>query len=342
MNIYDGGAARNSAKAGEASLKAMDARYSSSNARIPNTKGSIASDVVDAYISLIESREQRNYSVSTGQVLQTILSAAATDDEKVLLEQRLNNLKTSLISIDSNIEDFKRTFQYVSTAAAPDLESLQSLDEVIQALVIPSNVQQAINIAMEKSPDLKVADYELESAKYQYQAEKSRLYSPQVDVHASRTNDAGRISGLSERSSTSSIGISVSFTLGASKALKESAAAKSVQASQLDHDGAVEELKYNIESTYPRLKAQEDLYLSQDSNLKSAAAALQAMLDKIQHGEKVDIKIVLSLLDSQSMYWMNALKQKKSIAYIHFNIERTIGTVFENAGLSHGTTTMIQ
>lgn len=334
ITIYDGGADANSRKAAEASLKAADARYSSSNALIPNTKGSIAKEVKNAYVDLIDVAEQQKYLSSLEQILQLFMSKNPSEDEKLLIQQRLNNLSTSLIRTQSNFEASLKDFRYFATVPAPDLSQLQSFEEVTQSLTIPANPEEAFQIALQKSPNLKQAEYELEAAQYQYKSEKAKLYSPKITLGASvgRTNSA--IDGARSGVTSKAIGINLNYTLSSASHLRDSAAAKNVEATSRDRDGAIDELKYEIESIYPSLASQEKLFQSQLQNLQSAEASLDAIVKKLEAGQKVDFKIALSVLDSRSQYWSNCMAQRRSILDTRFNIQRTVGILFESLGMS--------
>ncbi|MFZ3231906.1 MAG: TolC family protein [Pseudobdellovibrio sp.] len=342
VNIYNGGADSYAQKSLQASLKATDARYTSSNAYIPNTKGSIAKHVKDAYVSLIEVLEQKKYLDSLGATLQLFINANPTEDEKILIQQRINNLSTSLIRTESNLASALKDFKYFATVPAPEFDQLDSFEKVTQSLSIPTTVEEAFQMALIKSPDLKVAAFELEAAQYDYKSEKARLYSAKVNVNASIQRSNSAMDGSNSQLNSRSIGLSVGYILSPSSSLRDSAAAKSVQASMRDRDGAVDELKYDIESIYPALETQEKLYESQLANLKSADDSLKVIIQKIKQGQKVDLKTALSVLDSQGQYWSNCLMQQHSILDTHFNIQRSVGILFEGLRISEKSLSMIR
>lgn len=342
VTIYNGGADKYEQKSLQASLKATDARYSSSDASMPNTKGSIAKNVKDAYVSLVDVIEQKKYLDILSQTLQIFMSAKPSDDEKLLIQQRLNNLNTSLIRTQASLESALRDFRYFATVPAPDLNQLDSYDQVTDSLDIPNSADEAFQMALQKSPDLKVAAYELEAAQYDYKAEKARLYAPKVSANASIQRGTSVTNGFSSSVRTNSIGLSASFTISGASHYQDSAAAKNVAASMRDRDGAIDELKYKIESIYPSLETQEKLYESQLQNLKSAQVSMDDIVRKIKAGQKVDLKTAMSVLDSQSQYWSSCVMQKKSILDTRFNIQRTIGTLFESLGLPKEALTSIR
>lgn len=342
LNVYHGGADVYAQKSLQASLKAADARYASSNAMIPNTKGSIARNVKNAYVDLVDAVEQQKYIESVTKTLQIFVASNPTDDERLLIQQRENNLKTSILRSQASLEAAKRDFLYFATVPAPDLNRLDSFDQVTDSLIIPQSSNEAFQLALQKSPDLKVAEYELEASKYEYKAQKARLYAPRVDVNASVGRSNFNYLGTSSGAANKSLGISLSYQLSASSHLRDSAAAKSVQASTRDHDGAIDELKYDIDSIYPSLESQQQIFEAQLQNLKSAQDSLDQIIQKIQAGQKVDLKTALSVLDSQSQYWSSCLIQKRSIIDTRFNIQRTVGTLFDGLGLPPSAMSAIQ
>ena len=104
------------------------------------------------------------------------MASGANENEKVLLSQRIDDLKVSLLSKSSRLTEALIDFKYF----APAPEKMQKLEQVIESLKIPVNGDEAFRIAVQKSPNLKLEEFELEVAKLNYKSEKASLYSPRA------------------------------------------------------------------------------------------------------------------------------------------------------------------
>ncbi|MBC7420216.1 MAG: TolC family protein [Bdellovibrio sp.] len=329
VTLYDGGANKFSTLAAEADLKAMKARFSSSNALIPYTRGSIASDTVDAYVGLLQVIEQKNYLNFLSATLKKY-APGFTGDDLVLIEQRINDLKTSNIRTDFNHSRALEDFDYFTTVPAPPPSQLDTIDQAINSLIIPASGEEAINIALEKNQNIKTAQYELESSEYSYQGGHARRTLPNVILQASISKAISDSNNTSGRSNNSNVGVYLNYPLDAKNSHFEAAALKNVEASKRELEVAVEEAKHSIKSIYPSLQNQLNLYRSQAANLKSATDSLNVILEKIRRGDFVDINVALNILSSHQMYTQQCLDLKISILYTRFKIQRTVGTLFDN------------
>ncbi len=331
MTIYDGGANKFATQEAEAELKAMKARYSSSNALIPNTRGSIANGVMDAYAGLLQVIEQKKY---LGFLSSTLAKFAPgfTGDDLVLIQQRINDLKTSHIRTDFNYQEALKDFKYFATVPAPPTAELDTIEQAIDSLIIPHNAEEAFRIALEKNPNIKTAEYDAESSKLGYEAGKARRSSPLIYAQAAVTKGNGAVNDISNRSTSSSVGIYLSYTLDGKNKHLESAGLKNVEAAKRDLDGMIDETKHTIDSVYPSLQNQLNIYRSQLENLKVATESLNQILVKIKNGEFVDINVALNILSSHQSYTQQCLDLKISILYTRFRIQRTVGTLFDQLG----------
>ncbi len=331
VTLYDGGANRFATQAAEAELRALKARYSSSNALIPNTRGSIARSVIDAYAGLLEVVEQQNYLNFLSATLQ-IYATAFKGDDLIIIQQQMNDLKTRYIRADFNYKEAVKDFKYFSTVTAPDISDMDTIEQAIASLQIPETAEEAFRIALVKNPNIKMAEYDLESSQANYKSGQARRTAPLIYLQAATSRGAGEINSISNRTNDKSIGVYLSYNFDAKNSNLESAAVKSVEAAQRDLDGEIDETKHTIESVYPSLENQQSLYASQLENLKSADESLNQILEKMKKNNKVDINTALNVLGSHQQYTSQSLAQKISILYTRFNIQRTVGTLFDNLG----------
>ena len=333
LTLYDGGSTTYSIQAAAADLKATEARYSSSNALIPNTRGSIAKLVKDAYVSLIQISEQKKYLNSLGETLQIFLIAAKTEDQISLVKQGISDLKTSMTDLEASYLAALNDFKYFSTIPAPT--TMQTFEEAIASLTIPRSADEAFQIALQKSPNIKLAEYELESARLKYKAGKADSYAPRVTLSSSVQRGSSANDGSSSQNSSASVGINIRYTLDAASSYRDAAAEKTMEASQRDKDGAIDQVRYEIDTVYPHLKNQQEIYLLQLANLRTTEETLRQFAAKIKSGQTVDLNFgVINILEPLRQYRQACLKLKTDILNTRFNIQRSVGTLFDSVGLS--------
>lgn len=324
VNLYRGFADINSIKSRDASAKAMDARYKSTDALIPNTKGSLAMAVADSYFSILFNQYQSQYMASLGPIYQQLLKSAKTAEEEALLRNTIMSNQNSLISMRFSEQRARRDFHFFTTVPAPAI--IDNFDSTIASLVIPATAEEALSIALNKSPSVKAREYDLESARYAYKADLGRSRSPRIDLFASKDLE------LHPGSSNSTVvGISVKYNLSASSSAYNRASAKQVESATMDRDGALDDLKYELESAYPSLANYEELHEKYLESYTISRASVMEIVRKIEAGENVDVQAALSNVSNLTSSFMSLLMQKKNLADMRFAIQRTIGTLFESA-----------
>lgn len=321
VNLYNGGSDIHSINAAAARLRATDAQYNSSNAFIPNSRGGFANSVFGAYMGLVNNYEMQKFFTELSQTYISLKKAQLTSDELSLIEQKINGLHASMVDIDFNISQSQKDYTYYTTASAPALQDLENLEQMMQSLVIPGSAEEAIQVALVTSPDIKAVEENLVASKESRQAEKGRLFRPRIDLYGS-VNRGGDAKGAY-------VGISMSYNLGASQYFNNSASRKELAAAQSERDATIDEIKYELNSTYPRLANLQKVYQLQIQNLASVEKSLAEIYKKIETGQAIDLKATLDLINARTSYWMNLLEQKQRIVSTRFNIQRSIGTLFE-------------
>lgn len=343
VNLYNGGADRASLLAAEERLKALDAEYNSSNSQIPNTRGSFASSVFESYLSLVENYEQRNFVQDLNQKLTFLKNAKLNDEEIKTLNQRINDLQTSLVNVDFGISESQKDFTYFTTLAAPRVEELESLDQLRQGLNIPDNAQAAYQLALEKSPNIQSMNHRLAAETYEQDADRRRLLRPRVDLNTSYSGSNSRSNGGDPFASKGAyVGVTLSYSIDAGSVYRYRAGDKSLEATRRDQEATLADVEYSLNSRYQSLANLERVQTLQEQSLRRADARIADIFRKIQAGEKVEFTDMTSAIDARSGYWQSNLRSKSQLIAARFNLQRTIGTLFEAVSLQRSDYSSIQ
>ncbi len=332
LNLYNGGADVESLRASEERLQAADAEYNSSNSRIPNTRGSFAISVFEAYIGLVENYEQKSFVVDLGKKLEFLKKASLNEEESKTLEQRINDLQTAIVNVDFGISEAQKDFTYFTTLPAPQASSLESLDQLRKGLNIPANAEQAFQIAMNKSPDIQSMNHRLAAETHEREADKRRMFRPRVDLNASYNDSNSRSNGSDPTQSRGTyVGVSVTYTIGAGSVYRNRAGNKELEATRSERDATLADVQYSLNSRYQALENLERVYSLQQKNLQQADARIADIFRKIEQGSDVQFKDMIAAIDMRSSYWQSNLQLKRNLVSAHFNLQRTIGTLFIEA-----------
>ncbi|WP_409478323.1 TolC family protein [Pseudobdellovibrio sp. HCB154] len=330
MNLYNGGADVESLRAAEERLKATDAEYNSSNSQIPNTRGRFASSVFESYISLVENYEQKNFVVDLKKKLEFLQKAHLNEEERETLNQRITDLETSMVNVDYGISEAQKDFTYFTTLPAPQALDLESFDQLRSGLVIPENAEKAFQIALEKSPDIQSMNHRLAAETHEREADKRKLFRPRVDLNASYNDNTSRgDSGPSVNSKGAYVGVSLTYTIGAGSVYRNRAGNKELEATRSERDATLADVQYSLNARYHALANQEKVQSLQQQNLQTADTRLATIFKKIEKGDKIEFKDMIAAVDTRSNYWQSNLQLKRNIIAARFNLQRTVGTLFD-------------
>lgn len=330
MNLYNGGADVESLRATEERLKARDAEYNSSTSQIPNTRGRFASSVFESYISLVENYEQKNFVVDLKKKLEFLQKANLNEEERETLNQRITDLETSMVNVDYGISEAQKDFTYFTTLPAPQASDLESFDQLRGGLVIPVNAEKAFQIALEKSPDIQSMNHRLAAETHEREADKRKLFRPRVDLNAGYNDNTSRgDSGASVNSKGAYVGVSLTYTIGAGSVYRNRAGNKELEATRSERDATLADVQYSLNARYHALANQEKVQNLQQQNLQTADTRLAAIFKKIEKGDKIEFKDMIAAVDTRSNYWQSNLQLKRNIIAARFNLQRTVGTLFD-------------
>lgn len=327
--LFDG-ASYFRARAAEAEVKIQSAIYNSTNALRPNTKGALASAVQSTYSAIVLMRMQLELVAALRNHLEHFLRKATTPDERNRLQEAINSTESSRISTELRLDILGRDFADLVMAPVP--AELDDLDVMIASLIVPETLEEAQTEAAKSSPDLRVRNFELERQKQLYRAQVASVYLPRVSLDYSReANRTSYVGGPLEEIRGSSVSAAVTWTFSAGNIPRTKAAAKAVEAAQLDVAAEKRDLDHDLETTYRRRSGSVERDRLLTRNLAEIRANLKNFLDRLEQGEPVDLtKDGLGMVNSLSNTWGEWVENKVRLVELKFDIQKKIGTLFED------------
>lgn len=329
FNIYDGGVRYYNAMSAEIGEKTRKAQYNSTDSRIPNTRGAIAALVFNAYTNILQVQEMTAMETLSREALVKIMKIAKTPEEQNRIRSMIASSEAKLSNLNFELVDAARDFENVVKIPMPS--RLDNYEQTVESILVPPNSQAAIQVALTKSPELNVASYQLEQMKLDYKAERAAITSPTVSIGVSKSNGSSRTSGdpLTSRSEGTRINATISWSFSASRNAYSKASALEVEALEKERDGALDDLKFNIESSYPRLENYSSSVALYNQILKNGQLALLAALEKIDQGENVKVDDAIGLVGVIQGGFYPAILAKQSLLTAKFSLQKTIGTLFD-------------
>ncbi len=319
------------ARAADANVKQQTALANSTNTRNPDTKGGLATSVQMVFTLVLTFRQYLVMISELERILQIFLGKAETTDEKNRINESLNNVSATRLSMQLKLETQSRNFLALVTTPVPEI--LDGFDEVISSLRIPPTREEALEIAREKSPDLLVRNFAIDRSQELSKAQKSG-FLPKIYLESYKSGDrsASDVSNSRSKSTTTSLTLRWGFDLG--QIPRAQAADVAVAAAMDERDGVWRDLELDMEVSYneERGYAKKDRVLM--ANLRQIEMNLSEFLKRIERGEKVDlIKDGLGMIQSYSQTTSQVIENKSNLIDTKFLIQRKIGTLFEAVDL---------
>jgi outer membrane protein TolC len=332
LNLFSGGADYYSAKAAQAQMEAMAASHNSTDALLPYTRGALASDVYNVYVELVVHRTMIKFLEYKLEILQKYLKATQVPDEINTINNALKSTRSELIDSQSAEKKLRDAFEYLVKVPAP--EQLDNFDILADSFTIPPNSEEAIPLALEKSPELAVARKILERSRYDQRSERARMFSPRVDLSLYSGGNSS-YSTMDSFSKDKGVTLTLSIPLEPANIAYSSATAKEIQATKTDLDRVHDRLQYGIsKELYPTLYEFIDRDGRFQDQLKDYEKQLEEILTRMEQGQAVKMEYALDVLSDFHGRFNAVLMNKMSIANMKFSIQKTIGTLFDDMGLN--------
>lgn len=330
-NLFDGGAQKKRIESAECSFKERQSSFNSTNTMIRNTQGQIASVVVENYVSLVEARENIVFTDKTLGMLEKLRAAAKTQGEILEADNFIANMELNLEQLRADEVKAARNYEYVVTQSAPT--SVQSFSEMIDSLVIPMTVHEALQIALEKSPEIQTARYQIECSRLRLQSAKASAYSPKVDLSVGYDRMDQDLDDSTYNTRGASIGLSIrmNFDPGSSSELK--AQKKEIGSAQENLDGTLADTKHHLETDYPDLRNSIRFADLHQRNFSTNQNSVLQYISDIDSNKPVSVTDALKQVDSMIKSWYSYRRETARVLNKKFQIQKTVGTLFENLGL---------
>jgi outer membrane protein TolC len=330
MNLYNGGADVLSAKAAEERTRAQEAIFNSTNSLIPNTKGSIANLVMNAYIHVSLNMEALDYITNRLMWMNLLYNNSKTSDERNQYLNQIEALQIAYQNTKASVNEARKSYEFVVTVPAPDV--LDTTDEIIDSLLIPENASQAYEIALVKGPDIVASRHTLEAIRLSGEATKRRSFYPRVDAHISRGyNHNSSILPIdsNSRSNSTHAGVSLGWRFDIANIPRTQSNDKQEEAAMADFVATQAELEFDIKKFYSDLLHQENVLAKAKESFERIDRELMELLEQAKSGKIVDVNYALNIFTSYERLWNQIIGIKMSILTSRFKIQRTIGTLFD-------------
>lgn len=326
--LFDGFAGKNEAIAAQREVEALAARNNSTNALIENTKGSVANQVFDIYVWIVENAAYTEYNKLRKIRLEALLKVAKTEEQK-------NEIKAKLANNSNGAFNLKQSYQrasaaYLQVVKIPIPSKVDNFKELAESLEIPRNPDEAIELALLKSPDIVEDQKSLEAAQYRRKSEMARMFAPKVNMNVGYGNTMYEETGYFSKSKGVSTSLSVQVPLGLSKRDYAKASALEVLAKEKDLDQTLSLIEYKIrDELYFNFAGYIELSERLKRSMDKTNEDVEEVIKKAQAGQSVDIRYALSIMEEYGSQVDQYIFNEKQLVTSKFTIQRTIGTLFD-------------
>ncbi len=328
VNLFRGGADLNNARAAQKDVEALEVQNNSTNALIPDTKGSLANEIFAVYTSLAYNLEQIAFLKKQKENLNTLFNYIHDENQKNEIKNTLRSNENEMTRVLGNFKRNSMTYEYLVKMPFP--MRVDNFEEMARSLMISDSPEESIQIARAKSPDIKVAQAFLESSEYRKKAQLADAFSPRVDLSFNRGQNYVNGDGSSSRNIGNSVYLTVSVPFGASKFAYTAATRKEVEARAKDLDKEYERLAHEIQNYYLKLEGFSDLVDGYRGALQKADSDLEEILKKAQNNEAIDFQYAKSIFENQANQFYQLTDNLNFVVEMKFVIQREIGILFEN------------
>lgn len=331
VTIWDGKSSYYRYKADQASEAATIAAYNTTDSQIPNTRGGLANQAMNIFVSLANHNG--------------IISHVKTSLSFLRIFEKISddyNLKSTIIESEQELEQMfdslklqKEAFEY--TVTLPPSDSLEDLDTTIGALKIPASAEDAITLALSNGPEVIRRNLNVQMAEYNLKAIKGSLGpSVSISANAGKSIYNDKISSANNYNSNSgSIGISVSIPLGVGGHYRVKSSEAALASKRSEREAAIADAKYSISAQYKKLANLRNNYISNSKNYNDQLEYLRALSRSVDNGEllTVDIQKVLTAINTLEKRFYQLQRTQDEILSSLFSIQQVTGQLFSEAGL---------
>ncbi len=333
-NIFDGGAKKYRIESMECGFKQSQANYNSTNTQSRNTQGQIAGLVVNSYISLTAAKTNIMFDQKIMAYLNKVKTVAKTEGEISQVMNFISMLTHDLEVQSATVESESGNYKFVVNEPAP--ENLDRFEQMIASIQIPATAADAREIARLKSPEIKSAQFQLECSKLRYKSVQASYYSPQVNVSVGRsfgnkTNDY--TNHINSASNGTSLNVSVQMHLSAGSSSELMAENKEIDAAQDNLDATISDTEHDLDQTFPVLNNGLRFIEFYKNSLNMGDEKIARYLQDIDSHKPVVVDDINKEIGTLFNNWLSLQRYTISVIDAKFQIQKTMGTLFESLGL---------
>lgn len=328
VTIYDGGAGRNRAKSAAASEQAAKALYNTADSFAENTRGGLAARTQQIFSRIARTNSFMKFYSEYLNVLKEFESFKSDDN----LTAMISDVGQNMAQFENSNEIAISNFQYVVTVAPhPEIDDF---DQAIQSLTIPSDVDEAVEIATTRAPQVLRRNLNVQMAEFNLKAERAS-YGPLVTLHGGVSGGQYRLnSDINSRSTytSKSVGITVTIPIDFSAGDRLRSTEKNLSSVRLQRDAALKDAEYEIRSTYKSIANNHRLYVTLKKSLDEQWTYVNGIVEKIRTRNTAGLNIddMLTSLGILSQRHSQFLELQSQILQEFFNIQQVTGLLFDN------------
>jgi outer membrane protein len=293
--IYSGGAVRNG-------VKAADTRVGAGQADLRGTESSVFSQVVAAYMDVIQNQAIVGLNRNNVQVLEVNLQATSdrfeigdlTRTDVAQSRSRLELAKSNTRAAESNLISSRERYIQVVGKPPVDLEPPPPLPG------LPATVDDAVAIALDNNPDLLAAHERRKAATFDTRvAGASRLPKVTIFADGGYSNYLGTYTSLlpgatQQSATTADVGVRATFPLfqGGRPAAQRRQAQQREDAAMENEIGTERSVIAQVRSTYSSWKAANEIIVSSQSAVDAATLSLEGVRAENSVGNRTILDIL--------------------------------------------------
>lgn len=330
-NIYRGGSDHYRQESMKAAVAAQKARIDSTDILLPDTNGQLASDVFSSFMSLSANSEGIRI-VDDANIIIESFRQYLDQDSKSQIETLLADLEQTRRENVADRLKARETFIYL--VLEPPAEQIQTVQQLRESLKVPSTASEAIEIGLQKSPSIVALNYDLEAARFKFEADRLQSTRPSIDLSVGRSHQRSISGGQTYNSNTNQIILSMNYSWGVSTATENDSQRLRVNALELKRESEQRKIRNRIESGYTSLKSDEEFMAQYQQRANFEYQSLEAMLKQLSQGQKVKIEIILDKLKAYIDARSNWTHYTMAGCNRRFALQQAIGTLFDNLNIT--------